>query len=202
MNILKSSARLCAAAVTFCAVLPVFAGPANGGNGGAALIIYEPTSFAVPASGGYVLVALAMLLAVVAFRLLKRPTGERSGFFVMALGVTALATGSGGVKLISDARASLNLLLEFNSGGAYLVPPSDVPVCWTVENAAQVPHAITSIQAQSGYMIGSCVNGGAPVGPAINGGAGTYRGTCDDNPSTKLRPGDFCDLLAVPDGDR
>lgn len=175
--------------------------------GSSGMILHEPFATPVPAIGGVGLVALAMLLSVVAVRLFKRSGAEGSKFLITAIGVTALAAGSGGVKLISDAQAVYVLNgvpLVVNSGGAVDVP--DAANCYSVFNDTDVQQRITQLQPGPGWAFVPCdmlvmVQGGGQGGmPFANGGllnGGGFRGTCNDNPGTVLGVGDFCTIAAT-----
>ena len=63
---------------------------------------------AVPTLSGTMLVILSLLLFAVAFRIAKQKNTRAGKFFIALLGVTAIASGSGGVKLVSDTYAGLS----------------------------------------------------------------------------------------------
>ncbi len=71
---------------------------------------------AVPTLSGTMLILLSLLLFVVAFRIAKQKNNGASKLFITLVGVTAISTGIGGIKLVSDVEA----------GGSITTIPLDV----------------------------------------------------------------------------
>ncbi|MCB1865556.1 MAG: midcut-by-XrtH protein [Chromatiales bacterium] len=165
---------------------------AAGGNGGAGMIYHEPFARQVPTASGIALVALALLLATLAFRLVRRPSGEGSRFLTLAIAATAIAAGGSGVKLISDAVAAPPPDMINAAGGQVTVPADEM--CYTVNNLTGAPQQITQMTANPPWQLTSCTNGGAFV-PAANGGI--FVGTCQAAPGTILQPGQNCTIYAL-----
>ncbi|MCB1865558.1 MAG: midcut-by-XrtH protein [Chromatiales bacterium] len=158
-------------------------------NGGAGMIIYEPFARQVPTFGGFALVALALLLATVAFRLVRRPSGDGSRFLTLAIAATAIAAGGSGVKLIGDARAAVAIQLLSSSGGIANIP--DFENCHLVNNGTPVAQQITQLLATPPWILSPCPSNG-----------GGFYETCNDSPGTVLNPGQTCEIYAndpVPD---
>lgn len=75
----------------------------------------DPT--AVPTLSGTMLVILSLLLFTVAFRIAKQKNASAGKFFIALLGVSAIASGSSGIKMISEVNAG---------GGGTTIPSLDV----------------------------------------------------------------------------
>ncbi|GAA0409042.1 hypothetical protein GCM10009133_16980 [Cocleimonas flava] len=60
---------------------------------------------AVPSLSGTMLVILSLLLFVVALKISKQKNANTGKFFVTLIGVTAIVSGSGGIKMISEVNA-------------------------------------------------------------------------------------------------
>ncbi|MCB1865557.1 MAG: midcut-by-XrtH protein [Chromatiales bacterium] len=167
--------------------------------GGAGIIVHEPFARQVPTASGIALVALALLLATLAFRLVRRPSGSGSRFLTLAIAVTAVAAGGSGVKLISDAAAVMPTLNMINATGGEVSVPG-VEECFAVANTTVYPQQITEIMSNPPYLLTSCGNGGTVTG-AANGGmmanGGTFVGTCTASPGTVLNPGQFCEIYVL-----
>ena len=127
----------------------------------AAVITYGPGATSVPTMGGTMLIALAVLLALVAFRLLKDRPRAGSNMVIVIAAATALATGAGGIKLISEAQAlTAPLDMSDSKGGVINVPG---PGFWTIINSTDVPQQITNIQYDPG-----CSDGRLFLEPRVN----------------------------------
>lgn len=165
--------------------------------GGAGTIIYGPgSSLGIPTLGGSALIALALLLAIIAFRVLRTQQHSGVNLVVALTAATALASGIGGINLISDAKASPSQEMEDIEGG-------DIELFAGLNqifNGTEASQKILSIDLNPGCFIddmdnGGIVNGGITNGgivrPAANGGG---VGQCDDSPGTDVPPGSYCDL--------
>jgi len=136
--------------------------------GSAATITYGPGATSVPTMGGTMLIALAVLLALVAFRLLKDRAHSGSSMVIAIAAVTALASGAGGVKLIADAHANSNVLeMDSESGGVISIPE---PGSWVISNPTDVDQSINKIDYAPGCGPGmvmisepAVTNGAVPV---------------------------------------
>lgn len=80
----------------------------------------NPTS--VPTLSGTMLVVLSLLLFVVALKISQQKGGRAGKFFVMLLGLGALISGSGGLKLFSDLQASVVAPVIVSGASTYDVP--------------------------------------------------------------------------------
>ncbi|MEM1114473.1 MAG: midcut-by-XrtH protein [Pseudomonadota bacterium] len=167
-------------AKTLAAALLCFAGPAMAGQSGA-IITFQPLGgVGVPALGAIPLIALASLLALVAFRLLKERRKGGTSAVVAAATCAALAAGSGGIVLIEGAQAgaagrgTLTLGIDdqdsvidiSNSSGAYMIV-----------NGTELTQRISSITTDGGCII---LRHGAGPPPCSIG--------------TVLAPGESCNL--------
>ncbi len=152
-------------------------------------ITYGPGSNAVPTLGGSALILLAVLLAVMAFRA-KRSQQRQGVNLVVAL--TAIASGVGGINLVSDAQAGISIepfFIELDSAGGGTEPL--VEGLNLVLNSTGVPQKILSIE-----LSGECSTAALPDVEAAS--------ECDDNPATVLAsdesPASACGL-AIDCGD-
>jgi len=152
-------------------------------NGGAGMIVYEPFASQVPTIGGFALVALALLLATVAFRRVRRPSGTGSRFFVLALAVSAVAAGGSGFQFLNDANARLAIVLNSVTGGVADIP--DIETCHLVENGSPIAQQITQLLASPPWQLGPCPSNG-----------GGFYPTCSDSPGTILNPGKVCEIFS------
>ena len=71
----------------------------------------------IPTLSGTMLVVLSLLLFAVAYRITKQKNSATGKLFVTLIGVTAIAMGGSGIKLISDVKA-----------GSFMGIPLDMPV--------------------------------------------------------------------------
>lgn len=162
-------------------------------------IVYGSGASAVPTLGGTTLIVLAILLAVIAFRILRSQQHSGVNLVVALTAIAAVASGAGGIRLMSDANAVavgvVNMTSE-SGGSVQLFPGAN-----EVTNVTSVPLTILEIQLVNGCVIADRVNGGAgdAVDIQANGGGGTFVGYCDDDPSTTVPPGDFCGIVITCD---
>jgi hypothetical protein len=176
----------------------VFAGSSVGS------IVYGSGAAAVPTLGGSALIVLAMLLAVIAFRILRTQQHRGVNLVVALTAIAAVGSGVGGIRLVSEANALIPVgIVNMTSESGGTVPL--VPGPNEVNNATSVPLRILEINLEKGCSIdnrgnggngGIGVNGGIgdPVEAQANGG-GNFIGFCDDDPSTTVPPGDFCGIV-------
>lgn len=167
------------------AAVTLFSAGAFAGPGGVGSLRYG-TSEVVPTLGGTALIALALLLAVVAFRVLKSEQYKGVNLVIAVTAVTALAAATGGVKLISDATADYGIYLKSESGGTVQLNPGDNQII----NGTRTPQSVLAIEIAPFCYIGGPNggdNGGVPV-RALNGGmnGGESVGECSDSPSTLI----------------
>jgi hypothetical protein len=123
-------------------------------------ITYGPlASASVPTLGGSALIVLAILLAVIAFRVMRSQQHTHIKLVVALTTTAAIASGIGGIELISDASATgENILLQTKGGGSVTL------VCAqnNVTNATDVPQEIKKIQLNgnsSGSVSNQCKEG-------------------------------------------
>ena len=86
----------------------------------AATLTYGPlTTTGIPTLSGTMLLLLSLLLAFVGYRMLTLKTNDATKMMVVAtIGIGAITSGLGGVKLINDAYASaLEVVLTDPNGG-------------------------------------------------------------------------------------
>jgi IPTL-CTERM motif len=173
----------------------VFAGSSVG-----SIVYGSGDSTPVPTLGGSALIVLAILLAVVAFRILRTQQHKGVNLVVALTAVTALASGVGGIRLVSDANALIpvgTVNMSSESGGSVQLSIG----ANEVTNVTKVPLSILQINVANGCFIDNIrPNGGGNggIGDAIEAqanGGGNFVGYCDDNPSTTVPPGDFCGLV-------
>ncbi len=164
-----------------------FASLAAAGTTGA-IITYGPVGAAasIPTISGSLLIALAVLLMLVAFRLLKDRPHAGTKLVIAVAAITALATGAGGIRLVADAHATIQDQFMTNEDGGILRVPSGGS--FRVFNSTGVTQEIKKIE-------NNCLNGGfngagARV-EALNGGSS--KGTCEV--ATTLAPNtEYCEI--------
>jgi hypothetical protein len=166
-----------------------FASLAAAGTTGA-IITYGPVGAAasIPTISGSLLIALAVLLMLVAFRLLKdRPHAGTNLVIALAAGA-ALATGAGGIKLVADAQAVTPVLqMTDPSGNTPLSVPEGGP--WQVFNVTNVPLQIRNIQYSPGCSDEPPLNGAQAQ--AFNGGS---VGTCSTSTTLAPQSAEYCEI--------
>jgi hypothetical protein len=164
-----------------------FASLAAAGSPGA-IITYGPVGSAVPTISGGMLIALAVLLMLVAFRLLKDRPASGTNLVIAITAITALATGAGGIKLVADAHA-VSPVLEMTdpAGNTPLYVPQGGP--WQVFNITNVPLQIKQIQYSPGCSDQPPLNGALPQ--AFNGGS---VGTCSTSTTLAPKSAEYCEI--------
>lgn len=150
-------------------------------------LIYGPGSTSVPALGGSALMVLAILLAVIAFRVMRTQQHKGLNLVVALTALTALASGVGGINMMSDAWAPPGNFVNMGTAGGGSVKLVNGPN--QVTNTTGVPQKVLEIQLDPGCSSGE-FNGGVAV--PLNGGGSV--GECDDNPSTTVPPASYCTL--------
>jgi hypothetical protein len=121
---------------------------ANAGTPSAGgLIVYGPDSYAIPALSDAMLVILAMLFVVVAFRAFRAHPGGKPLASILALGVLALAAANGH-RLIEDAMA-IGLAFSVPNGGSIHAPPG---VELSVTNITGKTQRVISVNPDLGYV--------------------------------------------------
>lgn len=172
------------------AVAVMFSSGALAGGGTAGSLVYGPGSNAVPTLGGTALVALALLLAVVAFRVLRSEQYRGMNLVVAATMATAIAAAGGGVKLISDAQARPDQSMDSAKGGS--APLFDG--LNRIDNTSGVTQFVMNIDLDPDCRI-SGGNGGDNGGAiTLFNGGGDDVGECSDSPSTEVPEGSSCSL--------
>lgn len=106
----------------------VFAGTSTNG-----LLTYVPIASNanptdVPTLSGIMLIVMSLLLFVVGFRIAKQKNNKAGKFFMTLIGVTALATGFSGAKIISEVHAGGGIFLSIAGGGSVPIPPNVVSI--------------------------------------------------------------------------
>jgi hypothetical protein len=135
------------------------------GNGGGTIFYAPPgalESTPVPVLGGFGLIILAGLLSVVSLRFIRQR--KQSGHWLVAATLTgALAAGGGGIKLVSDAYAGINLYPMNNPSGGSI--PVEYCGPGQLTNFTGLPQQITEMQNRD------CIFTFAPIGGSGNGGS-------------------------------
>jgi IPTL-CTERM motif len=169
------------ALTSICCSTSVFAGSPGG------VIVYGPGSTSVPTLGGSALIVLAILLAVIAFRVMRTQRHKGVNLVVALTAITALASGVGGINLMSDAWAITGNFVNMGAEGGGSVQLA--PGYNQVTNTTGIPQKVLDIQFSPGCGT-SAPNGG--IAALANGGTGV--GECNDNPSTTVPPSAYCTL--------
>lgn len=155
-----------------------------------AVITYGPVGAAsIPTISGSLLIALAVLLMLVAFRLLKDRPHSGTKLVIAVAATAALATGAGGIKLVADAQA-IDPVLQMTdpSGNTPLFVPQGGP--WQVLNATGVPLQIRTIQYSPGCSDQPPPLNGAQA-QAFNGGS---VGTCSTSTTLAPQSAEYCEI--------
>lgn len=110
---------------------------------------------AVPSLSGTMLIVLSLLLFIVAFRVSKQKNSRNKEFFVTLIGVFALSSSIGGVKIISDVKAGVSvpeaLPLILTIGSTIGSAPITGPATNYYDNSLGSPATITSIDILPGF---------------------------------------------------
>lgn len=102
MNTLLTRKKLLFPLTLFVAFMPLastFAGTPNGA------LLHAPVATDIPTLSGTMLFVLSLLLVAVSFRIAKQKNSGTKHFVIALLGVGALISAGGGMKLMSDAHA-------------------------------------------------------------------------------------------------
>ena len=111
---------------------------------GGGTIVYGPPAESIPALSDAMLVVLGMLLAVVAFRVLRNYPGGRPLASIVALSIAGLS-GISGTNVIQEAYAFIGYSMTDPNGGSIYINyfGGEVPVDNTTGRAQQIK-SITS----------------------------------------------------------
>ena len=159
--------------------------------GPAVTITFGFTASRVPTMGGTALIALAVLLLVVAYRVLK--SEHRTGLNLIAIVsvISAVGLATGGINLISEATAGFDTIVLTDENEGQIEIEEDG--FYEVENGTEELQVIQSIVTRADCSIGGPpINGGLANG-GMNGG-GSFVGECTDSPGTELEPEQYCEL--------
>ena len=145
----KIICRFISLATLFFLSAPVLAGGVVAGS-----ITFAADATPVPTLSGVMLMIMALLLAVVGYRVLKQKDNNASRMMVLSLiGVGALVSGAGGIKLINDAYAGFGH--EVPAPGQYDIYGGGSVN--TYNNTSSATLTVTAIGFQQGYLCnGSC----------------------------------------------
>ncbi len=94
--------------VKLCFILGIaafFTTPAFATGATVVISINNMTASPIPTLSGTMLIVLSLLLFTFAFRVARQKNNSASKFFIALLGITAITTGGGGIKLVTDAQA-------------------------------------------------------------------------------------------------
>jgi hypothetical protein len=113
-------------------------------------ITYAPLSASsIPTLSGAMLVVLACLFSVLAFRVLRAHSSTKPLASVAALGILTLGAASG-IRLIQNAQAAIpSITFNVSNGGSVLV---GVGLSYVTNNTG-VAQQITHISVNSGYSV-------------------------------------------------
>jgi len=106
---------------------------------GCGTIVYGPPAESIPALSDAMLVVLGMLLAVVAFRVLRNYPGGRPLASIVALSIAGLS-GISGTNVIQEAYAFIGYPMTDPNGGSIFIGTVgvEVPVANTSGSAQQI----------------------------------------------------------------
>ncbi len=140
-------------------------------------VVFAPASIGgIPTLSGGMLLILSLLLAAVAFRIVKQHQSGTS-MLLGIIGVTALMSGAGGVKLLSDAQAGI--IPTPLVGGSVTVDPASFFNNFFI-NSTGVAQTINSVSSGDG----SC--------PDVNLDIGLSSGFPHCSVGLTLADGDIC----------
>lgn len=179
-------------------------------NGGIGELTHSPTleAIGVPALGGAGLLALAALLGLFGYRMLKSRQGAGTNWLLAACLTTLLASGVSGIKLISDAHATISVMFENADGETIELTKDDVMFgnngggCAPPFNGGQqgVVHLNNGTDTTQ-YLTDISISGGDCEPRTIEeivdfqgGNGGIFLGSCTDSPPLEMAPGDSCDI--------
>lgn len=177
------------------AALPCMLSATHACAGSAGTVFYGPGVTSVPALGGYGLIALAGLIALVAFRMRREPAVQGSRFLGAALAVAVIATGASGVKVLHAAVGATPTPLDNPEGGqATLFLGTSC-----VRNETDGSLFVTGITPNGDNIVitdkalavcpeDSIDNGGANAGEAP---------VCSTSPPSELMPQKACSITLV-----
>ncbi|MGO8755206.1 MAG: midcut-by-XrtH protein [Gallionellaceae bacterium] len=111
------------------------------GTAGGGTIVYSPYAQAIPTLSGAMLVVLAFLFAVLAFRALRAHPGGKPLAALLALGVLVLVAASGN-QLIRNAQAIVGFFFS-NPGGGIVSVLGNAE--YPVQNTSGRPQQIVSV---------------------------------------------------------
>jgi hypothetical protein len=155
---------------------------------------------AVPALGGYALVALAGLLALVAYRLRGDALLRENRFLGVALAVTVIAVGASGARLVYAVNFGPAPGVPLSNADGGTVTVQQGTSC--VYNQTQGELAITAITpAVDGQVdsTGASRDGFCPETYVANGGVNAGEApVCSASPSTVLAPEKACSVTVIP----
>ena len=140
----------------------------------------------MPTLGGSALIVLAILLAVIAFRIMRTQEHKGVNMVVTLIAVTALVSGVGGVNLVSNVWAPPSGMTDPEGGEVRLNPvPNNVP------NMTGVPQKVLNVVANDP----DCSIGGEysveELAAPGNGGGGELM--CAQNPT--VPPNESCTVF-------
>lgn len=105
-------------------------------------LAYGPVT-AVPVGGGFMLIALGLLMAGVAFVVMRRSGTSGHMAAIMVLAVGGFAVSISGANLVHKAWAGVDMIsLDIPSGGVVDVPPGD----WTFVNNTGIDQTILQLR--------------------------------------------------------
>jgi len=119
---------------------------------GGGTIVYGPPTESIPTLSGTMLIVLGMLLAVVAFRVLRNYPGGRPLASIVALSIAGLS-GVSGIKVMQEAYAGASYPMTQTNGGSVHVNTSGVDV--PVDNTSGRTQQIKSVKPDSNCSVGT-----------------------------------------------
>lgn len=139
-------------------------------------IIYGPGGPTnIPTLSGWMLILLGLLLAAVAYRVLRdRKAGYNA--LVALLGVSALLAAGSGIKLVDEARATISIPLDNPNGGSEIIAGDGYNV---YENTSGIPQIIGLVQLP-------------PICPFFPSGNSSSPQECAAG--LMMQPDDFCQI--------
>jgi len=138
-------------------------------------IIYGPGGPTnIPTLSGMMLILLGLLLAAVAFRVMRKQKATYNAL-VTILGVSAVLVAGSGIKLVDEAWATISVPLDNPNGGIEIIAGDNYNV---YENASGIPQTIGLVKLP-------------PVCPFFPMGETSFP---ECTGGMVLQPGDFCEV--------
>ncbi|MCE9549982.1 MAG: midcut-by-XrtH protein [Betaproteobacteria bacterium] len=181
-------------AIKFIHIAPALAFMLSGADAIAAIgtITYGPVPQSIPTLSGFMLIALGLLLAVFAFRVLRAHSASKPLASIVAVGVLVLGAASGN-QLIQNAQAVIfppppSLFFSNPSGGVLnVLHVGETPI---LNNSGQ-PQRVISVTVSPLFVdIPTSQQSRCTIGLVVQNNSSCYMNFTFNGPSPPYEPGD------------